>query len=423
MHTSPRVLSLLLIAGFLLQGSPVLQAQEQQAPTPVGSFSVEQTSDVGAVGVWTILRPNHESFERTDAKLNLPGMMPGQYSFFTVPPKGTHTHIDLFLGDDVIETSETPQMTFELKETMSLRIVVTYTLAIFGKVGINSEPTGMPFTLVGPDNMKKTGVTPTELSPLPIGNYSVTYKPAGCPQPSAKSGLLKENGRVDFMVKIVCEGFRAEQKAESAKTLSTEIDGQTVTFSDVPTDAWFAPFIATVANRGIMSGYTKDDGSLNGTFGPGDPVTIAQLAKIVHLLIKIDQNAASSAPINPLAGGGQWFTRYIASAEDQGWLVYEDGTADPNRPATRGEVVITLLQALDIPMHWPKGAIFTDVERKTPYSGAIETAAKEGIVSGEADVDGSPTGFFLPGNPITRAEIAKILIGVYEKYLKDKPGM
>jgi hypothetical protein len=261
------------------------------------------------------------------------------------------------------------------------------------------------------------GVTPEEYLQMPIGNYSVQYKPQGCDQPSAKSTKLEKSGSAYFMIEIVCKDFRpvTEKKAE---TVSADIGNQTIVFTDVPTDAWFAPYVMTIAKRGIMSGYTNFDGSLNGIFGAGDPVTIAQLAKIAHETIKLDENTVTAFPINPNAQRG-WFKNYIASAEEQGWVVFVDGTVDPNRPATRGEVLMTLLQIFDIPMQWTKGTRFTDVPKKTPYASAIETAAAEGIVSGSANADGTPTGLFHPNDPITRAEMAKILIQVHEKYQQE----
>ncbi len=414
MPTTPKFLFVALVAVASIVALP-LQAQEEQAPPPGGTIYVEQKSEIEAFGKWTMLQPTHESFDRTDTKLSMPNMVPGKYTFQTESPSGTSTHIDIFLGDDIIASSETPQISFELLDKMTVKLVVTYTLTIFGKVGVNSEPAGIPYTLRGPDEMIKIGVTPVEYSRLPIGNYSVTFRPEGCPQPPAQSGLLQKEDRVNFMVKLVCGSFRAVKGENEAEHISAKVGGENVTFTDVPVDSWFGAYVLTVAKRAIMAGYTEKSGKLTGKFGPGDHVTVAQLAKIAHTVNKINENLVMTAPLNPRARG-QWFTRYIASAEEQGWLVFADGTVDPNRPATRGEVVITLLQVFDIPMHWPKGNVFTDVERKTPYSGAIETAAEEEIVTGSTDATGKSTGLFHPTDSITRAEIAKILITVYEKY-------
>ncbi len=417
MRTPIRLLVFPIATALILAALP-LAAQDIQNTPPAGTILVEQKSDIAAVGKWTLLMPTHESFDRTDAVLAVPNMIPGKYTFLIAPPKGTSVHIDLLLGDDIIATADSPQISFELADKMTLKILVKHTLTISGKVGVNSAPSGIPFTLRGPNELVEIGITPAEFSPYPIGNYSVTYRPEGCPQPPTQAGLLLSENRIDFNVDIVCATLRVNTTQSAGKNVSTFMGGTEVIFFDVPADSWFGPYIATVTRRGVMAGYTDAQGQSTGRFGPSDPVTIAQLAKIAHTAVKLSENDVTTAPKNPLARG-QWFTRYIASAEDRGWQVFADGTVDPNRPATRGEVVTTLLQIFDIPVKWPKGNMFSDVLRSTPYAGSVETAANEKIVSGSSGPDGKPTGLFHPVDQITRAEIAKILITVYEKYQAD----
>jgi len=130
----------------------------------------------------------------------------------------------------------------------------------------------------------------------------------------------------------------------------------------------------------------------------------------------------TSAPLN-IAARGTWFTQYIASAEKQEWLVYQDSRIDPTRPATRAEVVATLVQAFDVPRLWPTGSMFNDVSRRTRYAASIETAVTLGLVSGYTDANGSPTGVFGPNNSINRAEIAKMLTLAIELFLEDTPNL
>ena len=86
------------------------------------------------------------------------------------------------------------------------------------------------------------------------------------------------------------------------------------------------------------------------------------------------------------------------------------------RSATRGEVLVTLLQSLDIRLEWQKGDVFEDVSPRTPYAGAIETAAHDKIVSGHTDEFGVTLGTFGPIDPVNRAEMAKILSRILEIY-------
>lgn len=416
MHNTFRLIAASLGLSLLMPAFPLLAQDQQEAAPPAGTLIVEQHSDLEVFGTWTILKPNHDSFSRTDANLTMNDLMPGNYSFFAVPPKGTTAKIDVYLGDDVIKSSDTPQISFTLADTMTLRLVIRYSLTIYGKMGVSTDPPGVPFELKGPNAMLKRGVTSTEYEKMPVGNYSVTFTPEGCPPIPAQSGVLEAESRLDFSVKVVCKDFKPAVSPDKPSTVSAKVGGVSVTFTDVPADSWFGPYVATIASRSVMAGYTDAAGNLTGFFGPGDPVTVAQLAKIAHLIMGLDEKEFPSVPRNQLARG-QWFTRYFGSAEERGWLLYIDSEVDPNRPATRGEVLATLLQILDIPRTWAKGEMFNDVERKTPYASEIETAALEGIVSGDTGSDGKPTGTFHPIDPISRAEMAKILITIHEKYL------
>ena len=57
---------------------------------------------------------------------------------------------------------------------------------------------------------------------------------------------------------------------------------------------------------------------------------------------------------------------------------------------------------------------FTDVGKKHKHAAAIALLAGYGIVSGDTDRDGKPTGTFRPNDPINRAEIAKIFTKLIE---------
>ena len=157
MLSTSRTLAAVVLSLLLLFPVIPLSAQDEQVNSPAaGTILIEQKSDIDAVGVWTLIQPNQESFQRSDAVLDVPNMTPGQYTFLSTPPEGTTARIDLYLGDDIIKTENHPQITFELKDTMTLRLVITYSLTIFGKIGVTSDPFGVPFDLVGPNGMKKT---------------------------------------------------------------------------------------------------------------------------------------------------------------------------------------------------------------------------------------------------------------------------
>jgi hypothetical protein len=55
-----------------------------------------------------------------------------------------------------------------------------------------------------------------------------------------------------------------------------------VFFPDVLIDEWYAPYIAYLKDNGVINGY------LNGTFGPANNITRAEIAKIVVRMLDME---------------------------------------------------------------------------------------------------------------------------------------
>ena len=199
--------------------------------------------------------------------------------------------------------------------------------------------------------------------------------------------------------------------------VTVPIDGKIVTLGDVPGSAWFASYVLDAALGGIVSGYKDGEGNPTGQFGPGNSVTIEELAKIALRSASINVSSCGTTLKNPLAVG-RWSAAFLQCAESRGFVIFSDGSVDPVRPATRSEVVVTMLQAFELPFVSVVGEerVFRDVQGSTQFASAIERAANDGIVSGTTDEAGSPTGYFFPDDPVNRAEIAKIISLVLQVY-------
>ncbi|MEK7563793.1 MAG: S-layer homology domain-containing protein, partial [Patescibacteria group bacterium] len=83
---------------------------------------------------------------------------------------------------------------------------------------------------------------------------------------------------------------RAGEALEKGMYVRIKIDGVPVDLTDVPKDTWFAPYVRSAADAGIVSGYRGENGLPLGLYGPADPVTIEQVAKIAFI--------ASGTPIS-----------------------------------------------------------------------------------------------------------------------------
>jgi hypothetical protein len=190
-------------------------------------------------------------------------------------------------------------------------------------------------------------------------------------------------------------------------SLSVTVNQTTISFRDVPTSSWFAPFIAELIQKGIVSGYADKLGHPLGIFGPGNPVTYAEVAKMA--ILGAGLSPSTDTPKNRSAQN-QWSASYIAKAEELALSPYTP-SINVNQPISRAEALEAILEAFQIPMT-VSTSVYTDVPVQTPYAQAILTATALGIVNGDTDADGKPTGSFRPNDSINRAEAAKILTNV-----------
>ena len=82
---------------------------------------------------------------------------------------------------------------------------------------------------------------------------------------------------------------------------------------------------------------------------------------------------------------------------------FPDGTFKPNQEVTRGQAAKILAQVLKLDTENVTDPGFKDVTKENQYYGAIAALVNAGIISGYEDKT------FKPGNPLTRAHMAKIL--------------
>ena len=122
-------------------------------------------------------------------------------------------------------------------------------------------------------------------------------------------------------------------RAEAAKIISYVMVGEDVekwpekqVFSDVPADHWASKYITFCEYNNVINGYG------NGKFGPNDPVTKAQLAKMLLAACGYGQK-------DEFIGEG-WDQNVAALAFECKVLKDIKGTADWNSPASREETAL-----------------------------------------------------------------------------------
>lgn len=203
------------------------------------------------------------------------------------------------------------------------------------------------------------------------------------------------------------------QQVEEAK------DASKTGFKDVKEADWFGRYVSSVAKWGVAAGYKDKDGKPTGKYGPGDPVTVAEILKMAMKAAKTDEKECPAAVKHPKAGA-HWAKVYVACGEAWGVRLLK-GNPDLNRGASRAEVLTILFDAFK--EEAPKeSSDFTDSQGH-PFEADIAYAAKLGIVSGDKDEDGNLKGTFRPNDKVNRAEAAKMIyLKVAAAVAKKKAG-
>lgn len=242
-----------------------------------------------------------------------------------------------------------------------------------------------------------------------LGHQEETDQIAQGEEPADESGSAHSAGERALARKEERLQALATQAREQGLLLAY-VQGQPVIFSDVKTAEWYAPFVSALVAGGIAEGYKDAAGNLTGTFGVAAPVTRAEVLKMA-LEAAGKPLPKDLAPQNRTARG-TWAEAYVREAEDLRLTVFATNP-DVNAPASRGEVVQTVLEVMGFPIGKTPSS-FADVPQTHPDSPAIGLAAYYGFVQGDTGPDGKPLNRFRPDDSINRAEVAKLIALVRE---------
>ena len=159
------------------------------------------------------------------------------------------------------------------------------------------------------------------------------------PDDTGVSGWLETDEHNAFLSGYPDGSFLADKnmtRAEVAQMFYSLLLDKNVTitksFSDVPTDAWYAKAVNTLSSLGMLGGYP------DGTFRPDAPITRAEFAAIA-LAFAYDPASANCSYTD--VSTSAWYYTYVAQATTYGWIGgYPDGSFRPNNSITRAEVAV-----------------------------------------------------------------------------------
>jgi hypothetical protein len=179
-------------------------------------------------------------------------------------------------------------------------------------------------------------------------------------------------------------------------TLANVTTSTLAAFTDIPSDAWYVPYVVELASKGIISGYP------DGIFKPGNSITRAEFAKMICIAMGWTIENPTISSFSDVTRD-YWALRYIETAKAYGIISgYPDGTFRPNNHITRAEIAKVIAGILNLPAG---SSAFTDIGTHwaKDYISACVTA---GVINGY------PDNTFRPDSTATRAEAAKMIAGM-----------
>ncbi|MEK3978687.1 choice-of-anchor I family protein [Psychrobacillus sp. FSL K6-2836] len=154
----------------------------------------------------------------------------------------------------------------------------------------------------------------------------------------ASRGIVKGFG--DGTFKPFQSVTRGQMASALAKTLEMNIKNvKNPGFKDVKvTDEYYGP-IAALVEAGIIDGYNDK------TFKPGEPLTRAQMSKIISLGFKLEEEKLTNTPFTDVKTG-HWYTDYVQALIANNITTGTTPTTfEPNAYVTRGQMASFIVRS------------------------------------------------------------------------------
>ncbi len=168
-------------------------------------------------------------------------------------------------------------------------------------------------------------------------------------------------------------------------------------FSDLTSSHWSYDAVQTLVRKGILNGYA------DGSFLPDQPVSRAELVKMICLAIDLKGTGGSFSDVKT----NDWYYPYISALAANGIVTGSDGNFRPNDPIKREDAALILYRVaekLNLSLSAGESSL-TDFDTVSGYAkDAVSALSGAGVISGFED------GSFNPAGQLTRAQAATILV-------------
>lgn len=206
---------------FLISAA-ALGAMFTAVPAFAASMTIEQRSDVGVYGSWTITPPTGNLIRSNsrEQRRTMSNLEEGMYTLRITAPQGATTTIRLLENGTIRESVTGNLLTFSLAAASTVTVQVAYTYQ--GVITVESIPAGAPFELSAHNGIRYTGVTPATFRELPPAYYSANFGlRRGCTLPRPIKRDLGANEEVVFLAEYRCGSSSSSPSSSSSSALST----------------------------------------------------------------------------------------------------------------------------------------------------------------------------------------------------------
>lgn len=192
-------------------------------------------------------------------------------------------------------------------------------------------------------------------------------------------------------------GGSGSSVAVSTASLPTNEEKTNTIFLDITKDMWAAESISYLSEHGIINGRP------DGTFGPDDNVTRAELVTMVIKAMGIPLKNPKDSFVD--VKSNEWYSSYLATGVDYGLIYGNDfGYFNPNDSISRQDICVILMRAIGEENITDLKINFFDANDISDYAkSAVAYWSSINVIKGKED------GLFYPKHSATRAETAAII--------------
>jgi len=176
-----------------------------------------------------------------------------------------------------------------------------------------------------------------------------------------------------------------------------QLEAAKPTISDI-TNNQHREAITNLLERGIVNGFP------DGTFKPNQQVTRGQAAKIIAQILNVDTKNVKDPGFKDVTMENQYYSA-IAALVNAGIITgYEDKTFKPGNPLTRAQMAKILSLAFNFQEEVHTDKRFVDVKETNWYAGFVQTLLTHKITNGTSATT------FSPGEFVTRGQLASFVV-------------